>query len=114
MVVIAIVVILIIRGRQWLIRCRIRNMTEKRHSDQDGMSVRIAGTKETKDSIVFPIMDQSDTACSVVSPLAKPLQLGVIKMNDLKKKKQNSPSLTIEGEHFFFFFSSFFLLCCCM
>lgn len=79
-VVIVIVVILIIRGRQWGIRCRIRNRAEKRHSDQDGMSVRIAGTKETKDSIVFPIMDQSDTACSVVSPLAKPLQLGVIKM----------------------------------
>ena len=77
-VVIIVVVVLIIRGRQWLIRCRVKNMPEKRHSDQDEMSTRIAGTKETKDTALFPSMDQLDTACSV---LEEPLQLGVIKVN---------------------------------
>ena len=49
--------------------------------DQDGMSARIAGTKETKDTVLFPSMDQLDTACSVQAPLEEPLQLGVIKVN---------------------------------
>ena len=80
-VVIIVVVVLIIRGRQWLIRCREKNMPEKRHSDQDGMSARIGGTKETKDTAPFPSMDQLDTACSVQAPLEEPLQLGAIKVN---------------------------------
>ena len=54
-VIIIIVVALIIRGRQWLIRCRVKNMSEKRHSDQDGMSARIAGTKETKDTVLSQV-----------------------------------------------------------
>ena len=80
-VVIIVVVVLIIRRRRWLIRCRVKNMPEKRHSDQDGMSARIAGTKETKDTVLFPSMDQLDTACSVQAPLKEPQQLGVIKVN---------------------------------
>ena len=75
-VIIIVVVVLIIRGRRWLIRCRVKNMPEKRHSDQDGMSARIARTKETMDTVLFPSMDQLDTA-----PLEEPLQLGVIKVN---------------------------------
>ena len=80
-VVIIVVVVLIIRGRRWLIRCRMKNMPEKRYSNQDGMSARIAGTKETKDTVLFPSMDQLDTACSVQAPLEEPLQLVVIKVN---------------------------------
>ena len=79
--VIIVVVVLIIRGRQWLIRCRVKNMPEKRHSDQDEMSARIAGTKKTKETALFPSMDQLDTACSVQAPLEEPLKLGVIKVN---------------------------------
>ena len=60
-VVIIVVVALIIRGRRWLIRCRVKNMPEKRHSDQDGMSTRITGTKEIKDTVLFLSMDQLDT-----------------------------------------------------
>ena len=63
-----VVVVLIIRGRRWLIRCRVKNIPEKRHCDQDGMSARIAGTKETKDTVLFPSMHQLDTACSVQAP----------------------------------------------
>ena len=56
-------------------------MPEKRRSDQDEMSARIAGFKETKDAVLSPSMDQLDTACSVQAPLEEPLQLGVIKVN---------------------------------
>ena len=80
-VVIIVVVVLIIQGRQWLIRCRVKNMPEKRHSDQDGMSARIAGTKETKDTVLFPNIDELDTACSVQAPFEELQQLGVIKVN---------------------------------
>ena len=52
-VVIIVVVVFIFRGRRWLIRCRVKIMPEERHSDQDGMSAMIAGTKETKDT-TFP------------------------------------------------------------
>ena len=68
-------------GRWWLIRCRVKNMPEKRHSDQDGMSASIAVTKETKDTVLLPSVDQLDTACSVQKPLEEPRQLGVIKVN---------------------------------
>ena len=57
-------------------------MPEKRNSDQDGISARIAGTKETKDTALFPSMDQLDTACSVQAPL------GVIKVNAKRKKRR--------------------------
>ena len=36
-------------------------MPDKRHSDQDGMSARITGTKEIKDTVLFPSIDQLDT-----------------------------------------------------
>ena len=60
-VLIIVVGVLIIRGRQWLIRCRMKNMPEKRHSDQDGMSGRIAVDQENKGHCTFPSMFSTGT-----------------------------------------------------
>ena len=76
-VVIIIVAVVLIKGKQWLIRLRMKDMQVKRHDSREEISASIALSKGT---VAATIMGQSDTLCSTQAPPEEPLQLGIVKV----------------------------------